>query len=114
MHSPLYSFIFYNIKPLLEAEREKARNQMIPKLSDLLERAWKTNKFMMFDLNVPPPKHPFRKMFIHHIVHVILTLQLSNIWYVYLSIYGRGWEVDSMSQKYTVKLTLSYRSSLGS
>lgn len=66
------------MKPLSEADKEKARNQMIPKLSDLLEFAQKEKKFVIFDLNTPPPKHPLRKTFVRHVVSVILDSQIEQ------------------------------------
>lgn len=66
------------MKPLSEADREKAKRQMIPKLSDLLELAQKEKKFVIFDLNTPPPKHPLRNTFVHHVVSVILDSKIEQ------------------------------------
>lgn len=73
------------MKPLSEADREKARQQMIPKLSDLLELAQKEKKF---DLNAPPPKHPLWNTFVRRVVRVILEskieqhlVRLSQYWW---------------------------------
>ena len=38
------------MKPLSEADKERARNQKIPKLSELLELAQKEKKLVIFDL----------------------------------------------------------------
>uniref|UniRef100_G3QYI9 Glycerophosphodiester phosphodiesterase domain containing 4 n=1 Tax=Gorilla gorilla gorilla TaxID=9595 RepID=G3QYI9_GORGO len=56
---------FYNMKPLSEADKERARNQSIPTLADLLTLAEKERKFVIFDLHCPPPKHPLRHTFQH-------------------------------------------------
>ncbi|XP_011366732.1 glycerophosphodiester phosphodiesterase domain-containing protein 4 [Pteropus vampyrus] len=80
---------FYNMKPLSEADKEKARNQMIPKLSDLLEFAQKEKKFVIFDLNTPPPKHPLRKTFVRHVVSVILDSQIEQHLIYWLTAFDR-------------------------
>ncbi|KAM5318405.1 glycerophosphodiester phosphodiesterase domain-containing protein 4 [Glossophaga mutica] len=69
---------FYNMEPLSEADREKARNQKIPKLTDLLELAQKERKFVIFDLNNPPIKHPFRNTFVQRVVRVILDSKIEQ------------------------------------
>nr|KAF6465224.1 glycerophosphodiester phosphodiesterase domain containing 4 [Rousettus aegyptiacus] len=80
---------FYNMKPLSEADKEKARNQMIPKLSDLLEFAQKEKKFVIFDLNIPPPKHPLRKTFVRRVVSVILDSQIEQHLIYWLTAFDR-------------------------
>ncbi|XP_012580671.1 PREDICTED: glycerophosphodiester phosphodiesterase domain-containing protein 4 [Condylura cristata] len=69
---------FYNMEPLSEADREKAGNQMIPKLSEFLELARKEKKCVIFDLNPPPAKHPFRGMYIRETVQVILDSKIEQ------------------------------------
>nr|XP_045748648.1 glycerophosphodiester phosphodiesterase domain-containing protein 4 [Mirounga angustirostris] len=69
---------FYKMKPLSKADREKAENQTIPKLTDLLELAQKERKFVIFDLNAPPQKHPLRNTFIRHVVSVILDSKIEQ------------------------------------
>ncbi|XP_053526759.1 glycerophosphodiester phosphodiesterase domain-containing protein 4 isoform X2 [Artibeus jamaicensis] len=69
---------FHNMEPLSEADREKARNQKIPKLADLLELAQKERKFVIFDLNSPPINHPFRNTFIQQVVRVILDSKIEQ------------------------------------
>lgn len=66
------------MKPLSKADREKAENQRIPKLTDLLELAQKEKKFLLFDLNAPPRKHPLRSMYIRHVVSVILASKIEQ------------------------------------
>uniref|UniRef100_A0A673TSK6 Glycerophosphodiester phosphodiesterase domain containing 4 n=2 Tax=Suricata suricatta TaxID=37032 RepID=A0A673TSK6_SURSU len=69
---------FYHMKPLSKADREKAENQRISKLTDLLEFAQKEKKFVLFDLNAPPRKHPLRNMYIRHVVNVILASKIEQ------------------------------------
>ncbi|GAB5577367.1 glycerophosphodiester phosphodiesterase domain-containing protein 4 isoform X7 [Prionailurus iriomotensis] len=69
---------FYHMKPLSRADREKAENQRIPKLTDLLELAQKEKKFVIFDLNTPPRKHPLRHTYIRHVVRVILASKIEQ------------------------------------
>ncbi|XP_045434103.1 glycerophosphodiester phosphodiesterase domain-containing protein 4 [Pipistrellus kuhlii] len=69
---------FYNMKPLSEADKEKAKNQRIPKLSDYLEIARKTNNYVIFDINGPPPKHPLRNTYIRRVVDVILDSKIEH------------------------------------
>lgn len=66
------------MKPLSKADREKAENQRISKLTDLLEFAQKEKKFVLFDLNVPPQKHPLRNTYIRHVVSVILASKIEQ------------------------------------
>uniref|UniRef100_H2Q4G2 Glycerophosphodiester phosphodiesterase domain containing 4 n=1 Tax=Pan troglodytes TaxID=9598 RepID=H2Q4G2_PANTR len=61
---------FYNMKPLSEADKERARNQSIPTL--------KERKFVIFDLHRPPPKHPFRHTFVRQVVSVILASKIEQ------------------------------------
>ena len=42
------------MKPLSEDDKERARNQRIAKLTDLLAIAQKEKKLVIFDLNSPP------------------------------------------------------------
>ncbi|KAM9764320.1 glycerophosphodiester phosphodiesterase domain-containing protein 4-like [Dama dama] len=67
---------FFRMKPLSEADKERARNQKIPKLSELLELARREKKLVIFDLNSPPRSHPARSSYIRLVVSVILD---SNI-----------------------------------
>ncbi|XP_021571417.1 glycerophosphodiester phosphodiesterase domain-containing protein 4 [Carlito syrichta] len=69
---------FFNMKPLSKADRERARNQSIPKLADLLTLAKKENKFVIFDINGPPPKHPIRHTFIRYVISVILASKIEQ------------------------------------
>lgn len=66
------------MKPLSKADKEKAKNQRIPKLSDYLEIARKTNKYVIFDLNGPPPKHPLRNTYVRRVVDVILASKIEQ------------------------------------
>ena len=66
------------MKPLSEADKERARNQKIPKLSELLELAQKEKKFVIFDLNAPPQSHPSRSSYIHLVVSVILDSKIEQ------------------------------------
>ncbi|XP_064145587.1 glycerophosphodiester phosphodiesterase domain-containing protein 4 [Loxodonta africana] len=67
---------FYRMEPLSEADNEKARNQKIPKLRDLLDLAQKEKKYVIFDLTTPPPKHPHRNTFVRLVVSVILDSKI--------------------------------------
>ncbi|XP_061005082.1 glycerophosphodiester phosphodiesterase domain-containing protein 4 [Dama dama] len=69
---------FFNMKPLSKADRERARNQKIPKLSELLEIARKANKLVIFDLNSPPRSHPARSSYIRLVVRVILDSKIEQ------------------------------------
>uniref|UniRef100_A0A2K5DVK6 Glycerophosphodiester phosphodiesterase domain containing 4 n=1 Tax=Aotus nancymaae TaxID=37293 RepID=A0A2K5DVK6_AOTNA len=69
---------FYNMKPLSEADKERARNQSIPTLADLLTLAKKERKFVIFDLRSPPPKHPLRHTFVRQVVSVILASKIEQ------------------------------------
>ncbi|XP_045871892.1 glycerophosphodiester phosphodiesterase domain-containing protein 4 [Meles meles] len=69
---------FYRMKALSKADRERAENQTIPKLIDLLELAQKEKKFVMFDLNAPPRKHPLRGTYIRRVVSLILDSKIEQ------------------------------------
>uniref|UniRef100_H0XGB6 Glycerophosphodiester phosphodiesterase domain containing 4 n=1 Tax=Otolemur garnettii TaxID=30611 RepID=H0XGB6_OTOGA len=69
---------FFNMKRLSEEDKKRARSQSIPKLADLLKLAKKEKKFVIFDLNGPPPKHPFRNSFVRQVVKVILASQIEQ------------------------------------
>ncbi|XP_072825231.1 glycerophosphodiester phosphodiesterase domain-containing protein 4-like isoform X2 [Vicugna pacos] len=69
---------FYHMKPLSEVDKEKAGNQKIPKLTDLLELAQKEKKFVIFDINVPTPKHFHRVTYVRHLVRVILDSKIEQ------------------------------------
>ncbi|XP_058401525.1 glycerophosphodiester phosphodiesterase domain-containing protein 4 isoform X1 [Diceros bicornis minor] len=69
---------FYNMKPLSKADSEKAENQTIPKLADLLELARKEKKFVIFDLHRPPQKHPVRNTYVRRVVSVILDSKIEQ------------------------------------
>ncbi|ELR55530.1 hypothetical protein M91_03808, partial [Bos mutus] len=69
---------FFRMKPLSEADKERARNQKIPKLSELLELAQKEKKLVIFDLNAPPQSHPSRSSYIHLVVSVILDSKIEQ------------------------------------
>ncbi|KAM7087370.1 glycerophosphodiester phosphodiesterase domain-containing protein 4-like [Molossus nigricans] len=86
---------FHNMKPLSDADKEKARQQVIPKLSDLLELAQKEKKIVIFDLRRPPGKHPFRKTFIHRVVRVILDSNIEQ----HLIYWLPGFDRDYVKQK---------------
>ena len=66
------------MKPLSEADKERARNQKIPKLSELLELARKEKKLVIFDLNAPPQSHPSRSSYIRLVVSVILDSKIEQ------------------------------------
>ncbi|XP_054581625.1 glycerophosphodiester phosphodiesterase domain-containing protein 4 [Eptesicus fuscus] len=82
---------FYNMKPLSKADKEKAKNQRIPKLSDYLEIARKTNKYVIFDLNGPPPKHPLRNTYVRRVVDVILDSKIEQRMVYWLPGFDRGY-----------------------
>ncbi|XP_037695691.1 glycerophosphodiester phosphodiesterase domain-containing protein 4 [Choloepus didactylus] len=69
---------YFNMRYLSEADKNKARNQTIPKLSNLLELAKKEKKFVIFDLHRPPPKHPLRNTFVRQVVSVILDSKIEQ------------------------------------
>ncbi|XP_040487255.1 glycerophosphodiester phosphodiesterase domain-containing protein 4 [Ursus maritimus] len=69
---------FYKMKRLSKADRGRAENQTIPKLTDLLELAQKEKKFVIFDLNAPPQKHPLRNTYIRRVVSVILASKIEQ------------------------------------
>ncbi|KAI4561619.1 hypothetical protein MJG53_016673 [Ovis ammon polii x Ovis aries] len=69
---------FFRMKPLSEADKERARNQKIPKLSELLELAQKEKKLVIFDLNAPPQSHPSRSSYIRLVVSVILDSKIEQ------------------------------------
>ncbi|XP_065793088.1 glycerophosphodiester phosphodiesterase domain-containing protein 4-like [Muntiacus reevesi] len=69
---------FFGMKPLSEADRERAGNQKIPKLTELLELAQKEKKFVIFDLNGPAPNHSLRALYVHHVVSIILDSQIEQ------------------------------------
>ncbi|KAB0356329.1 hypothetical protein FD754_000485 [Muntiacus muntjak] len=69
---------FFHMKPLSEADKKRARNQRIAKLTDLLKIAQKEKKLVIFDLNAPPPRHPSRKSYIHLVVRVILDSKIEQ------------------------------------
>ncbi|XP_066105751.1 glycerophosphodiester phosphodiesterase domain-containing protein 4 [Saccopteryx bilineata] len=69
---------FYNMKPLSNADKEEAKRQRIPKLRDLLKIAHKAKKYVMFDLNAPPAKHPYRNTFVRKVVNVILDSKIEH------------------------------------
>ena len=66
------------MKPLSEADRERAGNQKIPKLTELLELAHKEKKFVIFDLYGPAPNHSLRALYVHHVVSTILDSQIEQ------------------------------------
>lgn len=66
------------MKRLSKADRGRAENQTIPKLTDLLELAQKEKKFVIFDLNAPPQKHPLRNTYIRRVVSVILASKIEQ------------------------------------
>ncbi|XP_061261899.1 glycerophosphodiester phosphodiesterase domain-containing protein 4-like [Bos javanicus] len=69
---------FFRMKPLSEADKERARNQKIPKLSELLELAQKEKKLVIFDLNAPPQSHPSRSSYIRLVVSMILDSKIEQ------------------------------------
>lgn len=66
------------MKPLSEADRERAGNQKIPKLTELLELAQKEKKFVIFDLNGPALNHSLRALYVRHVVSIILDSQIEQ------------------------------------
>ena len=66
------------MKPLSEADKERARNQKIAKLTDLLAIAQKEKKLVIFDLESPPSRHPSRSSYIHLVVRVILDSKIEQ------------------------------------
>ncbi|XP_059739223.1 glycerophosphodiester phosphodiesterase domain-containing protein 4 isoform X8 [Bos taurus] len=75
-HAPIKPF--FGMKPLSEADRERAGNQKIPKLTELLELAHKEKKFVIFDLYGPAPNHSLRALYVHHVVSTILDSQIEQ------------------------------------
>ncbi|XP_044799386.1 glycerophosphodiester phosphodiesterase domain-containing protein 4-like isoform X3 [Bubalus kerabau] len=75
-HAPIKPF--FGMKPLSEADRERAGNQKIPKLTELLELAQKEKKFVIFDLYGPAPNHSLRALYVHHVVSTILDSQIEQ------------------------------------
>ncbi|KAI4537372.1 hypothetical protein MG293_012235 [Ovis ammon polii] len=69
---------FFGMKPLSEADRERARSQKIPKLSELLQIARKAKKMVIFDLYTPPHSHPSRSSYIRLVVSVILDSKIEQ------------------------------------
>uniref|UniRef100_A0A8D1ZTW8 GP-PDE domain-containing protein n=1 Tax=Sus scrofa TaxID=9823 RepID=A0A8D1ZTW8_PIG len=69
---------FYHMKPLSEADREKASKQKIPKFMELLKLAQREKKLVIFDLNVPPRQHPARSAYIQIAVREILDSQIEQ------------------------------------
>ncbi|KAM9764321.1 glycerophosphodiester phosphodiesterase domain-containing protein 4-like [Dama dama] len=69
---------FFGMKSLSEADRERAGNQKIPKLTELLELAQKEKKFVIFDLNGPAPNHSLRALYVRHVVSIILDSQIEQ------------------------------------
>ncbi|XP_032974827.1 glycerophosphodiester phosphodiesterase domain-containing protein 4 [Rhinolophus ferrumequinum] len=115
---------FYNMKPLSEADREKARQQMIPKLSDLLELAQKEKKFVIFDLNAPPPKHPLRNTFVRRVVRVILESKIEQHLIYWLTAFdrhfvklkapgfqqvGRLYSIEHLTKENITKINVDYK-----
>ncbi|XP_044785266.1 glycerophosphodiester phosphodiesterase domain-containing protein 4 [Bubalus bubalis] len=86
---------FFGMKPLSEADRERARNQKIPKLSELLEIARKAKKMVIFDLYTPPRSHPSRSSYIRLVVSVILDSKIEQ----HLIIWLPGSERDYVRSK---------------
>ncbi|XP_059731126.1 glycerophosphodiester phosphodiesterase domain-containing protein 4 isoform X4 [Bos taurus] len=86
---------FFGMKPLSEADRERARNQKIPKLSELLEIARKAKKKVIFDLYTPPRSHPSRSSYIRLVVSVILDSKIEQ----HLIIWLPGSERDYVRSK---------------
>uniref|UniRef100_A0A8C0JHY6 Glycerophosphodiester phosphodiesterase domain containing 4 n=1 Tax=Canis lupus dingo TaxID=286419 RepID=A0A8C0JHY6_CANLU len=80
---------FYKMKRLSKADREKAENQTIPRLTDLLELAQKEQKFVIFDLNGPTRKHPLRNTYVRHVVSVILASKIEQHLIFWLSSFDR-------------------------
>ncbi|XP_016051880.1 PREDICTED: glycerophosphodiester phosphodiesterase domain-containing protein 4 [Miniopterus natalensis] len=116
--------IYYNMKPLSEADKEKARKQMIPTLSDYLELAKKTNKYVIFDLNGPPPKHPFRNTYVRRVVQVILDSKIEQhlIYWLpgfdrkYVRIFapgfqhvGRLWTIEELRKQNASIINVDYK-----
>ncbi|XP_023572450.1 glycerophosphodiester phosphodiesterase domain-containing protein 4 isoform X2 [Octodon degus] len=69
---------FFNMKPLSEADKKRARNQSIPQLADLLKLAKKEKKFVIFDLFGPPRQHPLRNTYVRQVVSVILASKIEQ------------------------------------
>ncbi|XP_069891046.1 glycerophosphodiester phosphodiesterase domain-containing protein 4 isoform X1 [Dipodomys merriami] len=69
---------YYNMKPLSEEDKRRARNEPIPRLVDLLQLAKKERKFLIFDLFGPPPTHPLRIGYIHQVVDLILKSKIEQ------------------------------------
>uniref|UniRef100_A0A2K6GLL4 Glycerophosphodiester phosphodiesterase domain containing 4 n=1 Tax=Propithecus coquereli TaxID=379532 RepID=A0A2K6GLL4_PROCO len=82
---------FFHMKPLSEEDKKRARNQSIPKLADLLQLAKKEKKFVIFDLNGPPPKHPLRHTFVRQVVKVILDSKIEQHLIFWLPTHDRAY-----------------------
>nr|XP_051706619.1 glycerophosphodiester phosphodiesterase domain-containing protein 4 isoform X3 [Oryctolagus cuniculus] len=100
---------FFNMKPLSEADKNRARNQSIPKLDDLLELAKKANKFVIFDLYGPPAKHPLNYSFVKHVTKVILDSKIEPHLIYWLSTHDRKYVRETapgfqlVGRLYTIK-----------
>ncbi|OCT93353.1 glycerophosphodiester phosphodiesterase domain-containing protein 5 [Xenopus laevis] len=62
---------FSSMGSLSEEEEQRAANQSICKLSDLLQLASRSNKTVIFDLYMPPADHPYRQTFVNRTLEVI-------------------------------------------
>ncbi|KAM4846705.1 glycerophosphodiester phosphodiesterase domain-containing protein 4 isoform 2-T3 [Thomomys bottae] len=82
---------YYKMKRLSEADKRRASNQSIPKLTDLLELAKKEKKFLIFDLFRPPPQHPLRDEYVRHVVKEILDSKIEQHLILWLTIFDRDY-----------------------
>ncbi|XP_076969619.1 glycerophosphodiester phosphodiesterase domain-containing protein 4 isoform X2 [Tamandua tetradactyla] len=85
---------YFQMRYLSEADKNKARNQTIPKLSNLLELAKKEKKLVIFDLHRPPPKHPLRSTYVRKVVSVILDSKIEQHLIYWLPGFDRNYVRD--------------------
>ncbi|CAN0319105.1 unnamed protein product [Rangifer tarandus platyrhynchus] len=95
---------FFGMKPLSEADRERAGNQKIPKLTELLELAQKEKKSVIFDLNGPAPNHSLRALYVRHVVSIILDSQVEQRLQV-----GRLFSVEHLTKENITRVNVDYK-----
>ncbi|XP_052037906.1 glycerophosphodiester phosphodiesterase domain-containing protein 4 [Apodemus sylvaticus] len=115
---------FYGMKPLSEADKIRAGNQSIPRLTDLLEFAKKEQKFVLFDLFGPAPGHPLRNTFVRRVVRVILDSHIEQHLIFWLPGFdrdyvrymapgfqhvGRLWSIDELTKNNISIINVDYK-----
>ncbi|XP_055986535.1 glycerophosphodiester phosphodiesterase domain-containing protein 4 [Sorex fumeus] len=82
---------FFNMELPKGADLEKARSQKIPLLADFLKIAKSKNRHVIFDLNRPPKYHPYRYLFVHKTVEVILASKIEQHLVYWLQDFNRAY-----------------------